>query len=130
MRRDTQNWIVGSEYEFGNARAMFEAGRYPYVVFFCHLALEKMLKAHVTEVTQSAPAKTHNLMYLVRKAGLQVPPEALDFLGEASNGSVPARYPDDMQKLLADTTREVAERWLRSTEEALEWLRNHENLKG
>ena len=130
MRKDTENWIAGSEYEIESARANLEAGRYPYVIFMCHLAVEKMLKAHVTEVTQAVPRKTHNLMYLVREAGLQVPPETLDFLGKLGNGSVPPRYPDDVVRLLADVTRDVAERYLRSTEEALKWLRDHENLKG
>ena len=34
-----------------------------------------MLKAHVAEVMQAEPAKTHSLPYLIRKAGLDVPPE-------------------------------------------------------
>jgi HEPN domain-containing protein len=45
---------------------MLATGRYLYVVVMCHLALEKMLKAHVTEVTQSIPVKTHDLIYLVK----------------------------------------------------------------
>jgi len=52
---------------------MLATGRYLYVVFFCHLALEKMLKAHVVEVTQSIPARTHDLIYLVKKSELSLP---------------------------------------------------------
>ncbi len=40
-----------SEYDVETARHMLATGRYLYVVFMCHLALEKMLKAHVTAVT-------------------------------------------------------------------------------
>ena len=41
---------------------MLATDRYLYVVFMSHLALEKILKAHVTEVTQSIPAKSHDLI--------------------------------------------------------------------
>ncbi len=53
MRQDTQNWIALSDYDLETARHMLATGRYLYVIFMCHLALEKMLKAHVTETTQT-----------------------------------------------------------------------------
>jgi HEPN domain-containing protein len=56
-----------AEYDLDTAQHMLETGRYLYVIFLCHLALEKMLKAHVTEVTQTVPVKTHDLIYLVKK---------------------------------------------------------------
>ena len=128
MRDDTRNWIATADYDIETARRMFETGRYVYVIFMCHLALEKMLKAHVAEVTQAVPAKTHNLMYLVRKAGLDVPPDMLRFIGKISNGSVPTRYPEMLWKLVDRYPREVAERYLRSTEEAIKWLKEHPML--
>jgi len=51
VRADTQNWIATAEYDLETAQHMLATGRHLYVVFFCHLALEKMLKAHVVEVT-------------------------------------------------------------------------------
>ncbi len=68
MRADTLNWIALAEYDLETARHMLETGRRIYVVFMCHLALEKMLKAHVTEATQTIPAKTHDLIYWARGA--------------------------------------------------------------
>ena len=42
MRKDTANWIALTNYDIETARHMLETGRYLYVVFLCHLALEKM----------------------------------------------------------------------------------------
>ncbi len=95
----------------------------------CHLALEKLLKAHVAEAIQAEPARTHSLMYLVRKAGLEVPSELLDFVGKISNASVHTRYPDDFSKLLGDYPRHVTELYMKSTEEVFRWLKEHPNLK-
>jgi HEPN domain-containing protein len=48
MRKDTRNWIALAEYDLETAVHMLETGRFLYVIFICHLALEKVLKAHVT----------------------------------------------------------------------------------
>ena len=128
MRDDTRNWIASAEYDLDTAKALFEAERYVYVIFMCHLALEKMLKAHVTEVIQAEPAKTHSLEYLIRKGKLDPPPEMREFLGKITSQSVPTRYPGNFGEFLAGLTPEVAEQYLRSTEEIMRWLREHPNL--
>jgi HEPN domain-containing protein len=62
MRKDTVNWIATSDYDIESAHHMLATGRYLYVVFLGHLALEKLLKAHFTELTQTIPVKTHDLI--------------------------------------------------------------------
>ena len=36
---------------------MLKTGRYVYVVFMCHIAIEKLLKAIVAEITDKTPQK-------------------------------------------------------------------------
>jgi HEPN domain-containing protein len=130
LHPDTQNWIEMSDYDLETARHMLQTGRYLYVVFMCHLALEKMLKAHVAEVTQSVPPKSHDLIYLLRKGGLVgMPRQHLDFIGKINNASIPTRYPDDLRRALREYPEEVARDYLKQTEEALQWLRKHQNLQ-
>ncbi len=107
---------------------MLSTGRYLYVIFMCHLALEKMLKAHVTQVTGEIPGKTHDLLYLVEKAKLVVPREFLDFVGKINSTSVPTRYPEDLQTILKEFARTVAEDYLKRTKEVIVWLKQHPNL--
>jgi len=76
LREDTRNWIALADYDMETARLMFAAGRFLYVIFLCHLTLEKVLKAHVSEVLQSSPVKTHDLIYLLKKSGLKLPQES------------------------------------------------------
>jgi len=123
VRTDTANWISTSEYDLDTARHMLATGRYLYVVFMCHLALEKMLKAHATDATGSAPARTHDLLYLVKSTGLRLPLEHLEFVGRINNASVVTRYPEDLQRALAQYPVGVAREYLHHTEEVLEWLK-------
>jgi len=39
------NWIESSTYDIKTADYMFETKRYVYVLFMCHLATEKLIKA-------------------------------------------------------------------------------------
>ena len=108
---------------------MLTTGRFLYVVFMCHLTLEKMLKAHFTEATQSVPTKTHDLIYLVKKSGLALPQAHFEFIGKINNASVPTRYPEDLQKMIAQYPDFIARDYLEKTEEVLQLLRQHPNLK-
>jgi len=128
VRRDTENWIALAEYDLETARHMLETGRYLYVVFLCHLALEKILKAHVTEVAQTIPTKTHDLIYLIKKSQLKLPQSYLEFVGKINTASIPTRYPEDLQQALKEYPQSVAHEYLQQTKEVLGWLKKHPNL--
>jgi HEPN domain-containing protein len=129
MRADTQNWIATAEYDLETARHMLVSQRYIYVVFMCQLALEKMFKAHVTEVTRAAPPKTHNLIRLIQKSRLELTQNHLDFVSKINAASIPTRYPEDIQRAIKDYPEVVARDYLRQTEEILKWLKQRLNLK-
>jgi len=107
---------------------MLKTGRYLYVVFLCHLALEKMLKAHTTEVTQTIPAKTHDLIYLVKKSGLEMSQAHLEFVGKINTASIPTRYPEDLQRAVGDYPEPIVKEYLHQTQEIIQWLKRHPNL--
>jgi len=48
-------------------------GRYIYVLFMCHLAVEKLLKALYESISGKVPPKTHNLIYLTKAVNLELP---------------------------------------------------------
>jgi len=128
LRKDTENWIALTDYDLETARHMLMTGRYLYVIFLCHLALEKLLKAHVAEVTQTLPIKTHDLIYLVKKCELVLSQNHLDFIGKINTASIPTRYPDDLQRSLKDYPESVARDYLNQTTELIQWLKQHPNL--
>jgi HEPN domain-containing protein len=128
LRTDTANWIALADYDVETAYHMLATGRYLYVIFLSHLALEKLLKAHVTEATQNIPVKTHDLIYLVKKCGLEIPEKYLDFIGKINTASIPTRYPDDLQRAIHEYPEPVAQDYLRQTKEVIQWLKRHPSL--
>jgi HEPN domain-containing protein len=128
VRKDTANWIALADYDIETAHHMLTTKRYLYVIFLRHLALEKLLKAHVAEVTQTVPIKTHDLIYLVKKCEIKLPGDYLDFIGKINTASIPTRYPDDLQRSLKEYPESVAKDYLNQTVELVQWLKQHPNL--
>jgi len=129
MRKDTENFLFSSEYDLTTAQHMLKTGRYIYVVFMCHIAIEKLLKAIVAEITNKTPPKTHNLLYLVKLANLFIPQELFDFIAKINNSSVVTRYPEDFKMLITSYPEEIVREYLENTEKVLKWLRQNEKLK-
>jgi len=90
MKKMTTNWLAAAEYDLATAEAMLKSRRYLYVVFMCHLAMEKTLKALYAEIRSKMPPRTHDLLYLVRELDLTPARVHLDFIGIINNASVPA----------------------------------------
>ena len=62
-------WIEMSDYDFETAKAMQRTGRYLYVGFMCHQAVEKVLKAYYCASTKDTPPYIHSLTRLAEKSG-------------------------------------------------------------
>ena len=123
MKKIVTNWIKSSEYDIKTAEAMYKARRFVYVIFMCHLSVEKSLKAIVAKNTKSVPPKTHDLFYLVKLASLEVPDLHKPILMHLNEASVPTRYPEDINKLIKAYNAVIANRYLKGAKGLLKWLK-------
>ena len=74
------------------------------------------------------PAKSHNLLYLMKKVNLELPSEYFDFINMINSASIPTRYPEDLEKALKNYPKSVARDYLQQTEGIISWLKKHPNL--
>lgn len=116
-------WLEGAKDDLKTVEALWERKRYHHCLFFCHLVLEKVLKALVVEKTREHALPTHDLLLLARKAGLELPPEKLSELGEINDFNVRARYNDFKRKFYKKATREYTEKWYSHSREIYQWLK-------
>ena len=122
MTFEVERWVEQSRYDLGTAQAMFNSGRYLYVLFCCQQAVEKLLKALIAKESQRMPPPIHQLMRLARLANLEVSEEQAAFLRELSAYYIQTRYPEDIRDLVAMVKQKEARYVLNQTEEILEWL--------
>ncbi len=129
MKKETLNWLKMVEYDVKTAEQMFETGRYVYVIFMCHLAIEKALKAVVCEETNKIPPKTHDLIYLINSGNIELPGDLLDFIGIINNAAIVTRYPEDMVKLVSSYPKSAAKKYLENMLEVIKCIKQDPRLK-
>lgn len=124
-----QNWFKSSDYDIVTARVMFRSKRYLYVIFMCHLAVEKFLKGSVAQRINRVPPKTHDLYLLLKLSKIQLPQVHQRIISHLNEASIPTRYPEDISKISKQYNREVAARYLKDTESLLKWLKINIKLR-
>ncbi len=120
VQKQIEFWKVSAEEDFAAAESLLEKGHLRHCLFFAHLAVEKMLKAHVTRQTNDIPPRIHNLVRLAEIAELPLTSEQASFLRGFDVYQLDGRYPDSAQVLL---DLETARGKLVLAEEMLKWLK-------
>ncbi len=123
MAKEPEEWLRQADYDIETAEFMFNGGRYFYAVFMCHLSIEKALKGLYQKRVQETPPKIHNLIYLLNKIGIKPEESIGKFIVKLNEVSVVTRYPEELGKLQKDFTQMVAKDILKSSKEALEWIK-------
>lgn len=123
------NWIKSSNYDIKTAESMLATRRYIYVLFMCHLSVEKLLKALYEAVLGKVPPKTHNLIYLSNAVNLKVPEDHLKLLESLNDLSIVTRYPEDIDGLVRAFKKDRAVEYFKRTREFLRWLKKDPRLK-
>ena len=113
-------WRTGGDEDFAAAESLLEKGHLRHSLFFAHLAVEKMLKAHVTSETKDVPPRIHNLIRLAKMAGLSPDSEQEMFLRSFDMYQMEGRYPDATPVLMDS---KIAREKLVLAGEMLRWLK-------
>jgi len=129
LKKTTRNWIASAKYDMASARHMFNTKRYIHVIFFCHLAIEKMLKAMVAESQEKHPPYTHDLYELIRLAHLDIPEAHQVVIAKLNQLSIATRYPEDLDQLVKSYPKSVAQDFLKQSRAVLKWLEHEPKLK-
>jgi len=70
MNTKTQYWLDLCDDDLITAKALLSAGRFLHMGFFCHMIVEKALKAVIADKTNEIPPKIHDLPRLANLGGI------------------------------------------------------------
>jgi HEPN domain-containing protein len=119
IERQVFYWRQGALEDWAVGRELTGSGHTRHGLFFCHLALEKLLKAHVCRLTQDLAPRIHNLVRLAETAGLPFTQTQIDILAEMNAFALEGRYPEPA---LVPMTADEAHRYVERAEEVFNWL--------
>ena len=94
IERHIAYWRDGAAEDWEVANDLLAGDHLRQGLFLAHLALEKVLKAHVCRHTKQVPPKIHNLPRLAEIAALPLDQAQRDTLADMNPFSRLARYPD------------------------------------
>ena len=114
-------WLDGAEYDIDTAESLFKTEKYPYALFFGHLAIEKILKALVVKETKKHAGYTHSLPSLANKL-TKIPEKIKEKLADFMEFYFEARYPEEQKKFHDKCTKDFTQQKLNEVKEVLKWL--------
>ncbi len=120
VQKQIDYWVNGAVDDLKSAEILIERKRMLHGLFFCHLVIEKILKAHVVKISQEIAPRTHNLIHLLEKANLELSENEEIFLGILMKYQLQGRYPD-YNPIIPDKL--IVQNYLKQTENLLQWLK-------
>ncbi len=88
-------WATASNRDWKASQDLAISGNFVQALFFAHLVIEKLLKAHWTKDNEGDfPPRTHNLEILLSQTTLSMPIEDIDELRIMSAWNTEGRYQD------------------------------------
>lgn len=124
INKNIKYWIESSEHDFQVARELIKLGHYPQCLFFCHLSIEKLLKAIVAKSIKDYPPYTHDLRKLAEIANLDLNSEQKQFLDKVFAFNIAGRYADVKFKFYQKyNKREYAQKYFKITQNLIIWLK-------
>jgi AbiV family abortive infection protein len=115
-------WRTASQEDFDSADILFQNKKYHHALFFCHLSIEKMLKAIIVKSTKTAPPLIHDLIRLAEKAKLPLSEAQMNELAEITTFNIGARYDDYKLSFRKKAKKQFSFKYLKKTREMLQWL--------
>ncbi len=121
-------WKVTAQEDWEVTQILFEKKKYLQALFFGHLVLEKLLKAHwVKDNTSDFPPKIHNLIRLAAQTQLEISDDDIDFFDTMNSYQMEGRYPDHQFAVLKTLKKAQVEKLLKEINRIKIWLIKHLN---
>jgi len=111
-------WLELCDDDMMVAKNLFKSKDFLWMVFLCHLVVEKSLKAVIANTTEQEPKRIHDLAKLAEQAALhsELTDEQMDFLEELTPFNIEPRYPSYKEKMVAKLSHEYCKNILERTE--------------
>lgn len=121
-------WFEQCEYDLETAKAMNKSGRFLYVGFFCHLVVEKALKALFESNNNEIPPYTHNLRLLAEQSGIyeKLSEKQKEFIEKLQPLNIQARYPTYKDEIYKSLNYDLCNNFINESKNIFEWIKQQQ----
>jgi HEPN domain-containing protein len=116
-------WINTAQYDWTGVEHAFNSKSYVHSLFWAHLTLEKLAKAHwVRTHEENIPPKVHNIVWLLEQSDMDLGEEMMKFLEDFNEFQLSGRYPDYTNNIYKVCTKEFTYAQLEKVKEVRQCL--------
>jgi HEPN domain-containing protein len=102
-----EHWINTAAEDWVTVGTLLENKRYLHCLFWAHLVLEKIAKAHwVKTHADNVPPMVHNIVWLLEEANVDLGNEKMTYLANFNKFQLSTRYPDYVNQISHICTEE------------------------
>jgi HEPN domain-containing protein len=116
-------WVKSSQEDLKTAIGLYRLERYHHCLFFCHLFVEKIIKALVVKVIGQPAPYGHKLSKLAKLTKVSFSNRQLDLLDELTAFNIEARYNDYKLLFFRKATKEYTQEYLKKAKQIYLWLK-------
>ena len=93
LQEKADNLAIEASNNLESAKKLIDKERVLHGLFYCHLVIQKILRAIVIKNTNASPSKTMDLNSLLAKANIKLSKENISFIEILINFHIQGRYP-------------------------------------
>jgi HEPN domain-containing protein len=118
-------WLDLCDDDLVTARVLLNSNRLLHMGYFCHMIVEKSLKAVVASATNEIPPKIHDLQKLAVRGGVFdiLTDKQLFLFDNLTPLQIEARYPEYKKRIAGTLTVDYCKHLLVETEDFLCWIK-------
>jgi HEPN domain-containing protein len=94
VKKQIDYWINGAKSDLETAELLISGSKVIEGLFFCHLCIEKALKAVIVKENRQIPPRTHDLFSLATKAQINLSQKDQEHLQILMKYQLEGRYPE------------------------------------
>ena len=118
-------WLNLADDDVSVVKLLLKGNKYPQAGFFCHLIVEKSLKAVIANNSEEMPPRTHDLLKLAHRGSIFdiLNENQKIFLEELNPLNIEARYPSYKENISKILSAEKMKILFKETEDFLCWIK-------
>ncbi len=126
MRIEAVYWLEQGKRDLESARKILDIGIYYVSAFYCHQAVEKVLKAAIMEKKRIVPPQDHNIKRLLFELEENPPQEIVKAVTRINPFYFVSRYPDAAAGLPSEMIdKELAKELVNYAEMVVKWVESY-----
>jgi HEPN domain-containing protein len=94
IAKQIEYWCNMAGNDIETASILVTSGKFIEGMFYCHLCIEKIIKALVVKQLENIPPKSHDLFYLADLAKIEITEAQSDFMQILMKYQLEGRYPE------------------------------------